>query len=118
MQDELSDSIPENPEYLEGLQISSKEGLHSSAQKLAASRSGFAPRPSEHHVSGAFSEGDRETAGSGRFRCNSCGRYFDDEPSLRIHEPECRIAKQATAEGRRELAEADRTPHVPNDRDK
>ena len=28
-----------------------------------------------------------------RFRCNACGRYFNDSEELRAHEVECRVAK-------------------------
>lgn len=52
-----------------------------------------------------------------QFRCNACGRYFNEAGELRAHETECRPAKEATAEGRRELAEQDATPHLPNDQE-
>lgn len=106
------------PENMEGRQTSTKTGLHSTAQKLAASRSEFAPRPSAGPVSGAFGEGEPAETGTGRYRCSSCGRYFDDEAQFRSHEVPCRTAKNATREGARELAEEDRTPREPNDRDR
>lgn len=112
MSEELTEPLPEN---LEGRQTSNKEGMHSTVQKLAASRSEFA---SAAPVSGAFGDGRPEEVGTGRFRCSSCGRYFDEEPLLRMHEKECRIAKVATRQGERELEEEDRTPHAPNDSDK
>lgn len=113
MDEELREPLPEN---LEGRQVSNKEGLHSTAEKLAASRSEFAPRPSAGPVPGAFDGGEPEQAGTGRFRCNACGRYFDDETSLHFHEPECRIAKQSTREGERELLADEQIPHPANDR--
>jgi hypothetical protein len=103
--DELMDDLPEN---IEGRQISNKAGLHSTAQKLAASRPEFGPRGTKA----------AEQAGTGRFRCPSCGRYFDAEATLKMHEPECRIAKVATREGERELELDEKTPHAPNDSDK
>ncbi len=53
--------------------------------------------------------------GTNQFRCNACGRYFNTKTELSQHETECRSAKSATAEGRRELAEQDSEPHAPND---
>jgi hypothetical protein len=53
--------------------------------------------------------------GMNQFRCNACGRYFNTQAQLSQHEPECRIAKMATAEGRRELEKQDSEPHMPND---
>jgi hypothetical protein len=50
-----------------------------------------------------------------RFRCNACGRYFNDSEVLRAHEVECRVAKASTEEGRRELKREDSHPHQPND---
>jgi hypothetical protein len=50
-----------------------------------------------------------------RFRCNACGRYFNEAEELRSHEVECRVAKVATEEGRRELEREDSHPHQPND---
>jgi tRNA(Ile2) C34 agmatinyltransferase TiaS len=53
--------------------------------------------------------------GTNQFRCNACGRYFNTQVELSQHETECRSAKAATAEGRRELEEQDNQPHAPND---
>jgi tRNA(Ile2) C34 agmatinyltransferase TiaS len=55
--------------------------------------------------------------GTNQFRCNACGRYFNTNEELAAHEPECRLAKQATPEGARELAEQDSVPHQPNDQE-
>jgi hypothetical protein len=115
MLEEMTDPLPES---LEGRQTSNKEGLRSTGQKLGASRSEFAPRPSAGPVSGAFGDGEPPEVGTGRYRCDSCGRYFDDQALLRMHQNECRIAKAATREGERELAKEQRTRHAPNDRDK
>lgn len=53
--------------------------------------------------------------GMNQYRCNSCGRYFNTQEQLSQQEPECRTAKMATAEGKRELEAQDREPHKPND---
>ena len=45
--------------------------------------------------------------GTNQFRCNACGRYFNASAELSVHEVECRLAKQSTAEGAKELAEQD-----------
>jgi len=50
-----------------------------------------------------------------QFRCNACGRYFNDPAELAAHEVECRTAKVSTQEGRRELEREDSHPHQPND---
>ena len=55
--------------------------------------------------------------GTNQFRCNACGRYFNTEQELASHEPECRLAKQATPEGSAELAREDSKPHLPNDQE-
>jgi hypothetical protein len=51
------------------------------------------------------------------FRCNACGRYFNTQGELGVHEVECRRAKTATEEGRRELEREDSKPHQKNDHD-
>lgn len=56
-------------------------------------------------------------AGTNQFRCNACGRYLNTAAELASHEPECRSAKQATREGRLELAEQDAREHAPNDQE-
>jgi hypothetical protein len=53
-----------------------------------------------------------------QFRCNACGRYFNTEEQLRTHEPECRLAKQATPAGAESLEEEDARSHARNDSDK
>jgi hypothetical protein len=106
------------PESLADRQTSNKAGSHSTVEKLAASRSEFAPRASAGQVSGAFGDVSPEPAGTGQFRCSACGRYFDVERDLRVHETECRAAKQATAAGQHQLAAEDSAPHAPNDEDK
>lgn len=55
--------------------------------------------------------------GTNRFRCNACGRYFNDDAELREHEIDCRIAKESTRTGAAELSEEDRRPHLPNDQE-
>ncbi|HZU26029.1 MAG TPA: hypothetical protein VFA04_10930 [Bryobacteraceae bacterium] len=55
--------------------------------------------------------------GTNQFRCNACGRYFNTQEELSTHEVECREAKQATRTGAAQLAEQDRTPHLPNDQE-
>jgi hypothetical protein len=52
------------------------------------------------------------------YRCNACGRYLNTQAELNAHGPQCRIAKQATAEGAQNLAEEDSRPHAKNDSDK
>lgn len=51
------------------------------------------------------------------FRCNACGRWFNAQAELSAHEVECRVAKQATETGRRDLEQQDHTPHAKNDHD-
>lgn len=102
-------------ENLDDLQTSNKAGGHSTVEKLAASRSEFAPRSSAGPVAGAFGKGVPHPSGTGLYRCNACGRYFDVERDLREHETECRAAKVSTHEGAAELAHEDSTPHLPND---
>lgn len=114
---ELETEASEAPlENLEGEQTSNKSGKHSTVEKLAASRSEFSPRPSAGPVSGAFDGDEPQPSGTGQFRCNACGRYFDLESDLRSHEVECRAAKEATSEGDRELQKEDEFEHAPNDK--
>ncbi len=53
--------------------------------------------------------------GMNQFRCNACGRYFNDQQQLLDHQADCIPAKRATPEGARELDEQNRQPHKPND---
>ena len=55
--------------------------------------------------------------GINQYRCNACGRYFDAREELNAHEVECRAAKEATREGREELAREDSKPHLPKDQE-
>jgi hypothetical protein len=57
------------------------------------------------------------SSGTNQYRCNACGRYFNTQGELSQHELQCRAAKEATKEGREELARQDREPHLPNDQD-
>jgi len=114
----LDEATEDAPENLEGRQTSNKQGSHSTVEKLAASRSEFSPRSSAGPVAGAFGGDQPVPSGTGQFRCNACGRYFDVESDLRVHEGECRAAKQSTREGSGELAREDKTPHAPNDKGK
>jgi transposase-like protein len=52
-----------------------------------------------------------------QYRCDSCGRYFDDRATLAAHEAECRLAKMTTETGRKELEREEHAEHVPNDAD-
>ena len=116
-QNDVAVEADEQPlENLDDFQTSNKAGGHSTVEKLAASRTEFSPRSSAGPVAGAFGTGEPEPSGTGQFRCNACGRFFDVESDLRAHEPECRAAKQATNEGAQELEREDRTLHPPNDR--
>lgn len=113
---EVTVEADEEPlENLDDFQTSNKAGSHSSVEKLAASRTEFSPRSSAGPVAGAFGTGEPHPSGTGQFRCNACGRFFDVEADLRKHEPECRSAKQATSEGAQELEREDRSSHPPND---
>jgi hypothetical protein len=56
--------------------------------------------------------------GTNQFRCDACGRYFNTADELRVHEPECRLAKETTAAGRKTLEREELRPHDPNDVDK
>jgi hypothetical protein len=107
---------------IEGLQTSNKSGKHSSVEKLAASRPEFGAGRGAQQVSGAFGDdpehvqtGRNAGPGTNQFRCSGCGRYFNTQAELSAHEPECRLAKAATASGRDSLRHEDSTPHAPND---
>lgn len=105
------------------VETSRKTGKHSTAEKLAASRSEFAEGRRAQPVPGAFGRDAEEQHATGRnaspgtdqFRCSGCGRYFNTQQDLRAHEPECRLAKAATAGGRDSLRQQDATSHAPND---
>jgi len=117
--DELMEDVSDD---IEGLQTSNKSGKHSSVEKLAASRPEFGAGRGAQPVSGAFGE-DETHAVTGRnagpntnqVRCSGCGRYFNTAAELSAHEPECRLAKAATASGRDSLRHEDTTPHAAND---
>jgi hypothetical protein len=107
---------------IEGLQTSNKSGKHSSVEKLAASRPEFGAGRGAQPVSGATGEdkshqpaGRNASPDTNQFRCSGCGRYFNTAGELSAHEPECRLAKAATAAGRESLRHEDTTPHAPND---
>ncbi len=107
---------------IEGLQTSNKTGKHSSVEKLAASRPEFGSSAGAQPVSGAFGHdpshqvtGRNAQPNTNQFRCSGCGRYFSSAGELSTHEPECRLAKAATAAGRESLKHEDATPHAPND---
>jgi hypothetical protein len=107
---------------IEGLQTSNKSGKHSSVEKLAASRPEFGEGRGSQAVPGAFGDDpDHEITGrnarshTNQFRCSGCGRYFNSAGELSAHEPECRLAKAATAAGRDSLQHEDTTPHASND---
>jgi hypothetical protein len=116
------EQIPDASPDIEGLQTSNKMGKHSSVEKLAASRPEFGASPGARPVDGAFGDdldhpiSGREAApDTNQFRCNACGRYFNSEEELTSHEQECRLAKAATASGRKMLQREDATPHMKND---
>lgn len=88
--EDLTD-LSDFPDNIEGLQTSNKTGKHSSVEKLAASRSDFAPRPSVHP--------DLVDENMPSVRCPYCGRAFYTESDLSDHEVECRLAKEATHRG-------------------
>lgn len=104
-------------------QTSHKSGKHSTAEKLAASRPEFAEGRAAQPVDGAFGHDTEEPHPTGRnagpgtdqYRCSGCGRYFNTSQELTAHEPECRMAKAATASGRDSLRREDAVPHQPND---
>ena len=87
MQDEIYEDAPER---LEDRQTSNKSGSPSDVEKLAASRSEFAPRASAGPVPGAGGPDEPSPPTRGAFRCESCNRTFDTETELRRHQPECR----------------------------
>jgi len=101
------EEVPDASDDIEGLQTSNKSGKHSSVEKLAASRPEFGTSPGARPVDGAFGDdpehvvtGREAGPGTNRFRCETCGRYFNTDQELSKHEPECRLAKAATAAGR------------------
>lgn len=98
----------------EGLQTSNKSGKHSSVEKLAASRPEFGTSPGAKPVPGAFGEDESHVVtgrnagpNTNQFHCTGCGRYFNTRQELSNHEPECRLAKAATAQGRDSLQKQD-----------
>ncbi len=117
-EEEMPDASPD----IEGLQTSNKTGKHSSVEKLAASRPEFGSSAGANPVDGAFGEdpnhaitGREAGPGTNEFRCNACGRYFNSSEELSQHEPECRLAKEATPAGRESLRHEDGSIHEPND---
>ena len=107
--DAADDPMPDvDPEPFD-LQTSNKSGKHSSAEKLAASRPEFGTGRKAIPVDGAFGH-DPDHAVTGRnagsatnhFHCETCGRYFNTREELSTHETECRLAKAATAAGRKQ----------------
>lgn len=99
------ENVPDADTSIPNLQTSNKSGKHSSAEKLAASRPEFGTGRGAVPVDGAFGKDDRIHEVSGRlagpntnqFRCQTCGRYFNTQEELSQHEPECQLAKAATA---------------------
>lgn len=98
------ENLPDVDTTTPGLQTSNKSGKHSSAEKLAASRPEFGAGRGAQPVSGAFGDdpnhvvtGREAGPNTNRFRCETCGRYFNTQEELAAHETECRLAKQATA---------------------
>jgi hypothetical protein len=92
---------------IEGLQTSNKSGKHSSVEKLAASRPEFGTGRGAVPTPGAFGDdeshevtGRNAAPGTNQFRCSGCGRYFNTSAEFSAHEPECLLAKAATASGR------------------
>jgi hypothetical protein len=119
---EDGEPAPEEIGSNEGLQTSNKSGKHSSVEKLAAHRPEFGTAPGARPVPGAFGDDDSHivtgrNAGpdTNQLRCNSCGRWFNTQAELSAHEPDCRLAKEATASGRESLRHEDATPHARND---
>ena len=98
------DVLPNVDEETSGLQISNKSGKHSSVEKLAASRPEFGSGRGAKPVDGAFGrdeEGQRPTGrnaspGTNRYRCETCGRFFNTASELSEHAIECSTAKAAT----------------------
>ena len=89
--EDMSEEIYDTPnESLQQRQTSNKSGSHSNVEKLRASRSEFAPRPSAGPVPGARGPEQPQPETPGAFRCASCNRTFDTETERRRHEPECR----------------------------
>jgi len=116
------DVMPDASLDTEGLQTSNKSGKHSSVEKLAASRPAVGSRAGAKPVDGAFGDdpdhpitGREAAPGTNEFRCSGCGRYFNSAEELAGHEPECRLARAATAEGRESLRHEDSQKHDPND---
>jgi len=110
---------------IDGLQTSNKTGKHSSVEKLAASRPEFGSSAGAKAVDGAFGDDpNHEVTGrlagpeTNNFRCSACGRFFNSQTELSVHEGECRLAKAATPSGRQSLEHEDSTPHARNDADK
>lgn len=108
--DSGDEAMPDVSDDIDGLQTSNKSGKHSSVEKLAASRPEFGAGRGAQPVSGAFGK-DPDHVVTGRlagpntnqFHCESCGRDFNTAQELSTHEPECRLAKAATAAGRASL---------------
>src|SRR5579884_2993165 len=105
--DAADEAMPDVDTSVPDLQSSNKSGKHSSAEKLAASRPEFGAGRGAQPVDGAFghNEGEHQITGrnagpgTNRYRCETCGRYFNTEGELSAHETECRAAKAATPAG-------------------
>ena len=104
------EAMPDASDDIAGLQTSNKTGKHSSVEKLAASRPEFGSGRGAQPVSGAFGDdpdhvitGRNAGPDTNQFQCRSCGRFFNTEAELAGHEPECRLAKSATAAGKASL---------------
>ena len=105
--DAAAENVEDADTSIPNLQTSNKSGKHSSAEKLAASRPEFGTGRGATPVDGAFGDDENHVvtgrlAGpeTNRFRCESCGRWFNAEQELAAHTTECRLAKSATAAGR------------------
>ena len=102
-----ADNVPDADTSIPNLQTSNKSGKHSTAEKLAASRPEFGTGRGAEPVDGAFGNdpnhvitGRNAGPETNQFRCETCGRWFNTRLELSEHEPECRLAKAATAAGR------------------
>lgn len=109
--DAADDTMPDVDPAAPGLQTSNKSGKHSTAEKLAASRPEFGTGRGALPVDGAFGDdpthqvtGRNAGPDTNRFKCPTCGRYFNSQNELSDHVTECVAAKSATATGRQQTS--------------
>lgn len=104
--DAATANVPDADTSISNVQTSNKSGKHSTAEKLAASRPEFGTGRGGVPVDGAFGDdpnhvitGRNAGPETNKYRCETCGRWFNTREELAEHEPECQLAKAASNRG-------------------